>query len=187
MVFALLLKLKNKFKIIILLFLLLPLFGQEKYDRSQWGVWQTYKGCINIREQMLIQTSKTPVSYSNDGCSVIKGWWELPFENIIETNPKKIDIDHTVPLSWVQKHGGDKWDKEVKIAFANNIEEFGVLLPMSARNNRTKGDRGPDEWMPPFNRCNYIKLFKKIINKNNLILSNKEKQSFKNIIKKECN
>ena len=173
-------------KILFVFLLSFSLWAGEVYNRKDWGVWQMHSRCINVREQILIQTSKTPVAFTPDGCTVLKGWWELPFENRVETNPTLLDVDHTVPLSWAQRHGASKWNREAKVSFANNIEDWGQLLPMSARHNRTKGDKGPDEWMPPHNRCNYIVLFKKIADKNNLTLSPKEKESFENIFKKEC-
>jgi hypothetical protein len=172
--------------LILILSLSLSLFGQN-YNRKDYGVWQVYDGCINVREQILIQTSKTPVKFTPDGCSIVSGWWELPFENAVETNPKNLDVDHTVPLSWADSHGAFKWDKKRKIAFANNIDDYGQLLPMSAKANRTKGDKGPDKWMPNFNKCNYIVLFKKIVDKNKLQLSDIENKKFEDIFKKECN
>lgn len=172
-------------KLFIYFFFIFSLFSQD-FDRSEWNVWRNYKGCINVREKVLIDHSLVPVKMSKDGCSIVSGKWIPIFENKIYTNPKEIDIDHTVPLSWAWKHGANEWSKVRKQNYANNYEGLYYLLPLSAFANRSKGDKGPDEWLPNTNKCSYIKIFESIVIENKLILTDIEKIKYSEIKKREC-
>lgn len=172
-------------KILILLLITSTLFSQD-FNRSEWRVWKTYKGCLSVREKVLIDHSRMEVIMDSKKCNIIKGQWRPIWENSVFTYAKEIDVDHTVPLSWAWKHGADKWTKKMKEDYANNYVDQYHLLPLSIKANRTKGDRGPDEWMPETNRCLYITTFISIVNKNKLILSEIEKNKYDMIEKSEC-
>jgi hypothetical protein len=172
-------------KLLLTIFITVALQSQD-FDRSEWRVWKTYKGCVSVREKVLIDHSRSEVMMDSKKCNVIKGQWRPIWENNVFVYAKEIDIDHTVPLSWVWKHGADKWTKKMKEDYANNYKDQYHLLPLSAKANRTKGDRGPDEWLPETNRCTYINVFINIVNKNKLTLSDKEKIKYDEIVKMEC-
>lgn len=172
-------------KYILILFLVIQLHGQE-FNRKEWGVWRTYRGCLTVREKVLIDHSLRPVKMDSKNCTIISGEWRPLWENKTYTNPKEMDIDHTVPLSWAWKHGASNWTRQQKINYANNYQEKNYLLPLSATMNRTKSDQGPDEWLPETNRCQYIKTFEMIVQQNRLTLSEIEKRKYDELKKKEC-
>ena len=170
----------------IIFFLFCFTLESQEFNRKEWRVWKTYKGCLTVREKILIDYSLKPIKMDSKKCQIISGEWQSIWENKAYTDPKQIDIDHTVPLSWAWRHGADKWTRQQKINYANNYQEKNYLLPLSAIANRTKSDRGPDEWMPETNRCLYINTFIDIVNKNKLFLSEIEKNKYESIKKQEC-
>jgi hypothetical protein len=81
-----------------------------------------------------------------------------------------------VPLKFAHGHGGDKWSREKRKAFANDREN---LLLVKASLNRQKGAKGPDEWLPPNHlfRCEYIAKFTYVMDKYALkLLANEKRQ-----------
>jgi hypothetical protein len=175
-------------KIILILILSCSvLFGQEKYSRDKFGTgWNTFKGCITVREHVLIINTKDIITMDSKNCTLLSGEWYSIWENKHFTDPRDMDIDHTVPLKWAYQHGADKWTPKQRNDYANNYVDQYHLVPLSAHSNRSKSDKGPDEWMPSYNRCLYIKTFTNIVSKYKLTLSSLEKNNFNNIQKKEC-
>lgn len=98
------------------------------------------------------------------------GKWICPYSGIEITNSSDVDIDHIIPLSFAAKAGGQEWSAEKKEEFANDPDN---LLATSAKENRTKGDKGPGSYMPPLKayRCNYVKSFGIVAEKYELSLS----------------
>ena len=149
-----------------------------RYDRDEWRHWIDTDGdCQNTRAEILIQDSLEPVSFgSQDSCRVIRGRWLLPYTGGTVTNARQLDIDHIVPLKWAHGHGGDRWDTAKKTEFANDPEN---LLPVWSSANRSKGSKGPDQWMPTINRCEYAEPWQRIIEKYELLVIRPEKEALK--------
>ena len=136
------------------------------YDRKDWSIWRTAK-CISTREQVLINTSQSPVITTNAGCTVKGGVWFDPYTNTIYNTALQIDIDHLVPPRWAIDHGAAKWLHLRKGDFANDLDN---LTPVGSSINRSKGDRGPREWLPPTisYQCTYITRFNNVVAKYHL-------------------
>lgn len=101
--------------------------GSEEYTRSAFAQDR------NARSEALEAAART-----------ITWWWD-PYTGQVVTDPGQLDIDHVVPLEWAWRHGADQWTPEQRKALANDPEN---LIPVLASANRSKGSRGPDEWMP---------------------------------------
>ena len=86
-----------------------------------------------------------------------------------------LDLDHIVPLKFAHGHGGDKWSRERKQAFANDLDN---LILVQASLNRQKGAKGLDEWLPPNHlyRCEFINRFNAVIDKYGLKFIPSEKR-----------
>lgn len=132
------------------------------YNRDAFGKgWADVdKDCQDSRAEALIATSTTTVRFASDRrCRVVSGRWISPFTGSVIQNASDIDIDHVVPLSWAWRHGADAWPQERRERFANDPVN---LWPVEASLNRSKGDRGPDKWLPPAGQCQYVSRFYRI-------------------------
>ena len=130
-----------------------------EYDRDEWRNWVDEDGdCQDARQEVLISESLMEVIYESDRqCRVATGrWWAPHLGHHIE-NPRHIDVDHHVPLKNTHNSGGWRWSPEKKEQFANHLGDDAHLVAISARHNRSKGARGPEEWAPPDNEvwCQY--------------------------------
>jgi hypothetical protein len=81
-----------------------------------------------------------------------------PYSSETFTQSEDLDLDHIVPLKFAHGHGADKWIRERKTMFANDLDN---LILAKASLNRQKGAKGLTEWLPPNfpYRCEYIARF----------------------------
>ena len=161
-------------------------YNKVKYKRTEWKHWISYENpCWSTREEVLDrQAEKGSVTYldKNDketkdkskACSIKSGTWHDPYSKEVVNDPTKLDIDHTGALSWTAKAGGQEWDKQKKQDYAN---DFDHLVATTAKENRTKGDKGPSEWMPESSKCEYSKVYTHIVKKYNLNLNKADKDT----------
>ena len=128
-----------------------PYFGEVRYDRSEWKHWTDEdKDCQDARQETLIAESAVPVEFRDERrCKVASGRWIGPYTGTVVENPSDLDIDHMVPLYNAHKSGAWRWTPERKREYANYLEYPGHLIAATARANRQKGAKGPEEWRPP--------------------------------------
>ncbi|WP_083264386.1 HNH endonuclease family protein [Pseudohongiella acticola] len=152
------------------------------YDRSRFGQgWDDADGdCQDSRAEALIATSNTQVRFADSRrCRVTTGRWVSPFtENIIQ-NSSEIDIDHVVPLRWAWDRGAAQWSQQERENFANDPVN---LIPVEASLNRSKGARGPDEWLPPSGQCSYVARFVRIVRVYGLNMKASEERSIQALL-----
>lgn len=133
-----------------------------EYDRGEWGRWRDDDGdCQDTRQEVLIEASLEPVIFEDERkCRVAEGKWRDPYTGRTFTDPSDIDIDHVVAIKEAHDAGGWAWDKERKRAYFNHLENSNHLVASWLSSNRSKGSRGPDEWLPPDPtfRCEYLKM-----------------------------
>ena len=143
------------------------------YDRDDWGRWIDEDGdCQDTRAEVLIRDSLEPVGFNTGRqCIVSSGLWGLPYTGGTVTNARQLDIDHIIPLKWAHGHGGDRWALAQKRQFANDPEN---LLATWSSANRSKGAKGPDQWMPVIDQCLYLTRWKELLNKYKLIYAPEE-------------
>lgn len=137
--------------------------GRQSYQRSAFGHgWDDADGdCQDSRAEALIAQSSTEIRFADERrCRVITGRWISPFTGKVIQNSSEIDIDHVVPLKWAWDHGADNWSREKREKFANDpVNLWSVELSL----NRQKGARGPERWLPPAGRCQYVSRFFRIV------------------------
>ena len=132
------------------------------YDRDDWGSWADADGdCINTRHEVLILESLVEVEMDPSGCKVVSGQWFGRFSGTYFSDPSLIDIDHFVPLANAHASGGWAWSPPDKRIYYNDLSDPSHLIAVSRSANRSKGSRGPDEWMPPNPnyRCPYAQTW----------------------------
>lgn len=117
------------------------------YDRASFKHWvDADNDCQDTRVEELIDHAIGPVTFrAPKDCYIVSGKWKCPYTGQILTNPRKLDIDHVIPLAHAWQHGADQWDAVQRERFANDPEN---LLPVMFSENRKKGARGIDEWTP---------------------------------------
>ena len=146
-----------------------------EYDRSDWKHWVDSDGdCQDARQEVLIAESLEPVTYETDReCRVATGRWWAPHLGHHLENPSQIDVDHHVPLKNAHLSAGWAWSPETKEEYANYLGEENHLVAISARHNRSKGARGPEEWAPPDNSlwCDYATGWAEIKERWNLTMT----------------
>lgn len=139
-----------------------PGSGAVRYDRKLYGGWIDTDGdCQNTRQEVLIEESLVPVTLDARGCKVVAGRWYDPFTGRYFTNPRKLDIDHFVPLAEVHRSGGTAWAPAQRKQYANDLSDPKTLIAVSASANRSKGAKDPAAWLPPNPefRCEYVRLW----------------------------
>lgn len=146
-----------------------------KYERSSWKHW-TGSPC-DTREVILFQQGSN-VSQDPTSCKAVSGNWTDPYSGNTFTNASDLDIDHVIPLGFAAKHGGQDWSAEKKQQFANDTTQ---LLAVSAKENRSKSDKGPASYMPKNKdfHCDYSKIWISTASKYGITISNADKTELK--------
>jgi hypothetical protein len=128
------------------------------YDRDRYfGQWADADGdCRNTRQEVLAAESQTRPSYSKDGCEVTGGRWVTTWDNRIHTSPSTVQIDHTVPVHEAWGSGARYWSQSRRVAYLNDLGDPRALTVQTTALNVDKNGQGPQNWMPPANRCAYI-------------------------------
>lgn len=136
----------------------------ERYMRKlHFGRWindPTDDTCMNTRAKVLVRDSATDVTFRNNRtCVVEEGQWDDPYSGNQLTSSRQIQVDHMVPLKHAYVSGAWKWDYKTRCLYANFLGYKNHLISAGASENMSKGDRGPDAYLPPNirYRCEYIR------------------------------
>lgn len=121
------------------------------YDRDDWPHWSSVGEGCNTREAILINEGRG-VERGKD-CTITNGEWTSVYDGVTVTDPGTFDIDHIVPLAEVARSGARGWTRAEREMYANDFE---VLVAVSAKSNRAKGDQDPATWLPELDRCGYV-------------------------------
>ncbi|KJK49964.1 hypothetical protein UK23_12120 [Lentzea aerocolonigenes] len=124
-------------------------FGQPWFDTDGDGCDQ--------RSQVLAR-DLSGVTRKPGRCSVQSGSLDDPYTGTRVTTVSKIQIDHVVPLAEMWRSGAAGWPAEKRVAAANDLRN---LVAVSGKVNQSKGDKTPDEWMPPnaSYACSYSRIY----------------------------
>jgi hypothetical protein len=136
-----------------------PAASPAKYRRAEWlPRWPDADGdCQNLRAEILITRSLVPVATNRNGCRVLSGLWLGTYTGRTFTRADRVDIEHIVALSEAHRLGGSEWSRVRKLQLATDRIN---LLVVDRSENRRKGDRGPDRYMPPAHQCHYLQFWR---------------------------
>lgn len=151
------------------------------YSRSEYAHWATISGKCDARETVLANAG-----FNSDPktCKALTGGsYTDPYTGKTFNDPSKLDIDHIIPLGYVNQHGGKAWSKEKKKQYANDTSN--VLIAVDASANRAKGDKGPAGWMPSNKsyQCDYAKAWVTIADKYGISLNGRDKDKLRTTLK----
>jgi hypothetical protein len=121
------------------------------YRRADWPHWDQVGGGCDARENAL-RTQGRGVT-TGAGCTVTGGTWVSPYDGVTVTAPGELDIDHMVPLAEAARSGTRGWSVAERERYANDPA---VLVAVTAKSNRSKGDQDPARWLPQLDRCGYV-------------------------------
>jgi Protein of unknown function (DUF1524) len=117
------------------------------YERTKFTLWTEHPDGCNTRYQVLIRDAiRKP--HVGSGCFLSGGKWVSPYDGFTTTNPTKLQIDHVVPLAAAWGAGAWKWNADTRKRFANDLGTRYDLLAVSIHENESKGDDGPDQFLP---------------------------------------
>lgn len=149
-----------------------------EYDRSAFKHWSDPdgNGC-DAREDALAAALQLTLT---DGQCDVAGEWVSIYDGEATSDPSSFDVDHIVPLAEAWRSGADRWNDERREEFANDQQN---LLVVSASSNRSKSDKGPDEWLPPnveFH-CLYVERYVSVKTKYDLRISKVERRAIQRL------
>ncbi|HEY3477268.1 MAG TPA: HNH endonuclease family protein [Streptomyces sp.] len=121
------------------------------YRRADWPHWDRVAGDCDARENAL-RTQGRGVT-TGPGCRITGGTWVSPYDGVTVTTPGALDIDHMVPLAEAARSGTRGWSRADREHYANDPA---VLVAVTAKSNRAKGDQDPARWLPALDRCGYV-------------------------------
>jgi hypothetical protein len=127
----------------------------SSYKRSAFRHWidADSNRCDTRREVLAAESTK------RTSCRTLSGGaWVSAFDNAKTTNASGFDVDHMVPLKEAWESGAHSWDSATRTSFANDLAYEHSLIAVSAKSNRSKSDRDPNNWMPPASsfHCQYV-------------------------------
>lgn len=131
------------------------------YDRKAWKHWiDEDNDCQDARTEVLIAEAIDGLELEGPrGCEVEAGRWQCPYTGEIIREAHLLDVDHMVPLGNAHRSGAHAWDDARRQAYANDLDHKDHLVAVDFSANRSKGDKGPEAWLPPAeeSRCNYVR------------------------------
>lgn len=161
----------------------------EKYSRkNQFGRWINDPNddtCMNTRAMVLVRDSASDVTFKNEKhCVVESGQWHDPYANQELSSAKEIQIDHLVPLKNAYISGAADWDFNRCCLYANYMNFKPHLVAANAHENMSKGDRGPERYLPPNEsyRCEYVRNWLAVKTIWRLKMNRDEVQTIQNIV-----
>ena len=135
--------------------------GIPPYDRSEWlPSWSDEDGDgLDTRAEVLLEESLSDVSYSANKRRVVAGRWVCPYTGVVYDSSSYLDVEHVVPLREAHASGGWAWLPSKKHRYANYMGMRSHLQAVGSSINRSKGDKRPDQWLPPYRqyRCAYVR------------------------------
>jgi hypothetical protein len=157
----------------------------HKYNRASFGYPDDadHDGC-NTRKEVLIQEHIGTLRVSSS-CAVY-GTWKSQYDNRTTTDPYSLEVDHMVPLAEAWHAGAWAWSPSRKVAFGNDLAWKYTLNAVTTGLNQTKQASDPAGWLPPRNRCTYLKEWLGVKYRWRLSVDSREKSAISADLTKYC-
>lgn len=138
----------------------LPVAAEDRtgYKRSSFRHWidADRDGC-STRDEALLEEAVTAPEVE-PGCKIVGGRWYSYYDDTIVEQASALDVDHLVPLAEAWDSGASTWTPQQRQDYANDLTSPHHLVAVTARSNRSKADKDPAAWLPPYTpaRCRYV-------------------------------
>lgn len=132
--------------------------AREGYDRSLFPHWvDADRDRCNTRSEVLLEEAVVAPEIG-ERCRISGGEWFSYYDGETVTEARALDIDHMVPLAEAWDSGASQWTTARRRDYANDLGEPVALVAVTARQNRSKADQDPAEWMPASAEahCRYV-------------------------------
>lgn len=135
-----------------------------RFKNKHYGGWIDADGNrLNTREEVLKAESLSPTVTEDrrrkrKGKKVVSGYWYDLYIGKEFDNPRKVFVDHLVPLKEAHISGAWQWSDEKKRRYANDLRNDATLIVVSKKSHKRKKNRDPAEWLPSNDEyiCQYI-------------------------------
>lgn len=162
-------------------------FNSKGYDRKHFGgasCWALH-GPNRCTTRDLALKIQSVVPATLDGpCRVVGGEWRSEYDGRKVIDPMHVDVDHIVPLRHAWGSGANNWSPEKRLEFANDLTAAPQLIVVSTWSNRTKGDKGPDKWLPKGAECPYSQAWVAVKDYYGLSVTQEEKEKLLQVLGK---
>lgn len=151
------------------------------YSRDLFKHWidADGDGC-DTREEVLIAEAEVKPTIGS-GCSLSGGRWYSYYDGKSQTNASALDIDHMVPLAEAWDSGARSWSSATRQAYANDLGDYRSLVGVTAAQNRAKGDQDIAQWLPPQQRCRYLREWVAVKHRWRLSVDSAEKSAMSSL------
>ena len=151
------------------------------YAREKFPHWTDADndGC-STRDEVLKRESERPVTVSGT-CTITSGRWYSYYDRETWSDPSDVDIDHLVPLAEAWDSGARKWSRPVRERFANDLRDRRSLVGVTDNVNQSKGDQDPDEWLPEYRHCRYLREWVAVKHRWRLRVDSAEKSALRSL------
>lgn len=143
------------------------------YNREEYEGYQFYIGKLNTYNSI-----RKYAFYESKWYNKNNDLYLDPYDNQY-ISLEEAEYDHIIPLYYANSHGAYLWSDDEKANFAND-PLVGVCTKSS--NNRSKGIKGPSEWLPKANEEDYCYTWLVIADKYNLTISKNDMDTIIKII-----
>jgi hypothetical protein len=114
------------------------------YDRDLFEHWSDADGDGCDTRCEVLETERR-----DDLEGLAGGGWLSIYDGYTTPDEGELEIDHVVALAEAWRSGAASWDPGRREAFANDLDDPGALVAVTAATNRSKSDRDPASWQPP--------------------------------------
>ncbi|MEU9413065.1 HNH endonuclease family protein [Streptomyces sp. NPDC048281] len=132
--------------------------SRDGYSRDKFKHWtDADKDSCNTRAEVLLAEAVNAPEVGAK-CALTGGIWYSPYDDQYFNNASKLDVDHLVPLAEAWDSGASAWTPKEREAYANDLDDPRALIAVSAASNRSKADKDPTDWLPPYTPywCDYV-------------------------------